>query len=196
VIDYGKMVLFPVPIYTAIIPDFNDYKDDIIEYTKQYRNEYETMTVSNVSGYQSSSDIHQDIKFKDICDKLWGNAISPGCDVMVKEFAENGYPNTTFDLHNIWFNCNQRGAWNMPHTHPHCFYSGVIWVQSSDGCGELVMQSPHAQSLFGLEPSVWALEPEEGRVVLFPSNIQHTVNANRTDEERISLSFNIAIDIP
>jgi len=35
------------------------------------------------------------------------------------------------------------------------------------------------------------VEPKEGRLVLFPSWLTHRVSVNRTDEERISIAFNL-----
>ena len=195
-IEYGTMELFPTPVFSAMIPDFNEYRNDIIDYTRQYKSKYETVVVSNVGGYQSSSDIHQDPEFLTVCEKIWEDILSPACDMMADTFANNGFPGTKFSLHNLWFNSNTTGAWNTHHTHPHCFYSGVIWVKASHESGDLVLHSPHAHSLYGLDHNVWNIPPEEGRVVLFPSNLLHNVNANTSENERISLSFNIAIDIP
>ena len=195
-IDYGKMELFPTPVYTAMILDFDEYRNDIIDYTRQYKSKYETVQVSNMGGYQSSSDIHQDPDFHSVCSKIWDDVLMPACDKMSETFADNGFAGTKFSLHNIWFNSNPNGAWNMPHTHPHCFYSGVIWVKAPHESGELILHSPNAHSLYGLDHNVWTIPPEEGRVILFPSNLQHHVSSNTSENERISLSFNISIDIP
>lgn len=195
-IDYGKMELFPTPVYTAMIPDFDEYRNDIIDYTRNYKSEYETVQVSNMGGYQSSSDIHQDPNFHSLCNKIWDDVLMPAVDMMSASFEVNDFPGTKFSLNNVWFNSNPKGAWNMPHTHPHCFYSGVLWVKAPAESGELILHSPHSHSLYGLDHNVWTIPPEEGRVVLFPSNLQHHVSANTSENERISLSFNISIDIP
>ena len=195
-IDYGKMELFPTPVYTAMIPDFDEYRNDIIDYTRNYKSEYETVQVSNMGGYQSSSDIHQDPNFHSLCNKIWDDVLMPAVDMMSASFEVNDFPGTKFSLNNVWFNSNPKGAWNMPHTHPHCFYSGVLWVKAPAESGEQILHSPHSHSLYGLDHNVWTIPPEEGRVVLFPSNLQHHVSANTSENERISLSFNISIDIP
>lgn len=195
-IEYGKMELFPTPVYTAMIPDFDQYRNDIIDYTRQYKSKYETVQVSNMGGYQSSSDIHQDPDFHSVCNKIWDEVLMPAVDLMSQSFGDNDFPGTKFSLHNIWFNSNPKGAWNMPHTHPHCFFSGVLWVKAPHESGELVLHSPHSHALYGLDHNVWTIPPEEGRVVLFPSNLQHHVSSNTTENERISLSFNISIDMP
>ena len=195
-IEYGRMELFPTPVYTAMIPDFDEYRNDIIDYTRNYKSEYETVQVSNMGGYQSSSDIHQDPNFHSLCNKIWDDVLMPAVDMMSASFEVNDFPGTKFSLHNFWFNSNPKGAWNMPHTHPHCFYSGVLWVKAPAESGDLILHSPHSHSLYGLDHNVWTIPPEEGRVVLFPSNLQHHVSSNTSENERISLSFNISIDIP
>ena len=38
--------------------------------------------------------------------------------------------------------------------------------------------------------ATFMLPMKKGELILFPSNLQHSVPANQSDEERISLSFN------
>ena len=35
-----------------------------------------------------------------------------------------------FDMGNIWANINDKGAWNSPHRHNGCFYSGAFYIQA------------------------------------------------------------------
>ena len=35
--------------------------------------------------------------------------------------------------------------------------------------------------------------PTEGRILIFPSNLDHEVKENKSDEDRISYSFNITL---
>lgn len=193
--DITMMKLFPVPVFTAVESDFDHLRDDILEYIRDYRDTYDSEKISNIGGYQSASDIHQDIDFKNNCDRLW-DIISPIAQHIGDLFAEHGYPSTTLTLANMWFNVNGKGNSNVEHTHPHCFYSGVIWIKAKPGMGGLSMKSPHEHSLYGMVDTLWTAEPEEGRVMLFPSFLPHSVAANPTDEERISISFNLHVTVP
>ena len=38
------------------------------------------------------------------------------------------------------------------------------------------------------------MEPEEGKLLLFPAYLQHSVDENLSDDERIVISFNIDIN--
>ena len=193
--DITKMELFPIPVFTAVESDFDELKKNILEYIKDYRDAYDSEQVSNIGGYQSASDIHEDVNFKSNCDGLW-SIISPIAQHIGDSFAEHGFPSTTLSLTNMWFNVNGKGNWNIEHTHPHCFYSGVIWIKAEEGMGGLAMKSPHEHGLYGMTNTVWTIEPEEGRVMLFPSFLPHSVTANTTDEERISISFNLHVTVP
>ena len=43
------------------------------------------------------------------------------------------------ELHNSWANINYPGAWNAPHLHNGCFYSGVFFIQAEGDEGDLRM---------------------------------------------------------
>ena len=45
-----------------------------------------------------------------------------------------------------------------------------------------------------LNAQVNGINPKEGALVLFPSYVEHSVNENLSNEERIVVSFNIRID--
>jgi uncharacterized protein (TIGR02466 family) len=41
----------------------------------------------------------------------------------------------------------------------------------------------------------WTYSSEAGKVVLFPSWLEHSVGANKTDDVRVSISFNTQIKL-
>ena len=46
-----------------------------------------------------------------------------------------------------------------------------------------------------LNAQVNGITPKEGALVLFPSYLDHSVNENRSKEERVVISFNIKIQL-
>jgi uncharacterized protein (TIGR02466 family) len=36
------------------------------------------------------------------------------------------------------------------------------------------------------------IEPQEGLMIMFPSHLNHSVTSNKSDQERISVAFNIS----
>tara|TARA_B100001250_G_scaffold412372_1_gene443402 strand:- start:1636 stop:2220 length:585 start_codon:yes stop_codon:yes gene_type:complete len=102
----------------------------------------------------------------------------------------------------IWANINQRGDYNISHNHPTCDMSGVYYVKVPKGdSGALVFEDPRPAYVFGnrfyvdryTQGNMHGVTPEEGTMFLFPSSLMHSVLANKTDEDRISISFNIVL---
>jgi uncharacterized protein (TIGR02466 family) len=106
-------------------------------------------------------------------------------------------PNTAkVSIGNSWANINDKGAWNMPHSHAGCWYSGVFYIKADGDEGDLVMIDGSEKVLSEFPPSQrtnnnWRFTPTSGELVLFPSGAVHMVEPNQTDKERYSISFNI-----
>tara|TARA_R100001594_G_scaffold29392_1_gene54886 strand:+ start:47 stop:646 length:600 start_codon:yes stop_codon:yes gene_type:complete len=109
-------------------------------------------------------------------------------------------------ISNAWVNINSKGGSNSIHYHPGSSLSGVFWINVPKDSGELVFKNPnnfveastlsryadHLTASFNKYETFY-LEPKEGYMVLFPSHIQHLVRENKSNEDRIAISFNIVI---
>tara|TARA_B100000497_G_C7615346_1_gene369548 strand:+ start:137 stop:835 length:699 start_codon:yes stop_codon:yes gene_type:complete len=97
---------------------------------------------------------------------------------------------------NSWANINDKGAWNSPHGHAGCWYSGVFYIKADGDEGDLLMIDTDEKVLGEFPPSQrtsnnFNFSPTSGELVLFPSGAMHMVEPNQTDKERYSISFNI-----
>lgn len=105
----------------------------------------------------------------------------------------------------MWANVAPVGVAHQTHNHPNCLFSGVLYLQTPEGCAGTVFTDPRPASKVLRpsynDPSVNVLgqdffsSPSEGKMVLFPGWLEHGVlnvpyNAN---EQRITLSWNIMI---
>ena len=108
-------------------------------------------------------------------------------------------------LHNSWFNIGQPGSFQFDHFHHgwegHNALSGVYYYKVPKGSGAIMFKSPIEQLTLcnklwdiGIQ-TYFDLVPSEGSVVIFPSFLKHKVGLNQSNEERISLSFNIGLNI-
>ena len=103
-----------------------------------------------------------------------------------------------FDTENVilhaWFNVNDRGGSNVTHTHTGFFMSGVLYFQGS-GTGniEFYTQNYLYNSLHACSPyyGTARYSPEDGDLLLFPSNLAHHVEPNPNVRQRINMAFNI-----
>ena len=95
-----------------------------------------------------------------------------------------------------WANRNIKGAHHHDHVHPNSLISGVFYFQTSSSTP--IVFSKTDQHSFTFEPikfndvnsSQFKLEVEAGECILFPSSLRHSVPENKSNEERISMSFN------
>ena len=99
----------------------------------------------------------------------------------------------------IWANVNEPNSWNIPHTHPGAHLSGVYYVKVPRGdCGSIEFDDPREAMSYG---DTWfgstyrgpthVREPKEGDMYIFPAGLRHWVHSNKTDQDRISISFNL-----
>ncbi len=118
----------------------------------------------------------------------------------VLKFLKVGYG--SFEITACWANMNATGAGHKMHSHPNNFLSGVYYVRTQEGADTINFHDPRPQTGI-LRPPVTDLTAENtdqvvvkiknGTVLLFPSWLPHSVDANRSREVRISLSFNVML---
>lgn len=101
---------------------------------------------------------------------------------------------------NCWANVNFRDHAHHRHTHPNNLISGVYYAKIPPQSGKIVFIDPRPQANVMI-PAVTGYTPQnsakhtfnvaEGRLLLFPSWLEHYVEEHGADEERISIAFNL-----
>jgi len=105
------------------------------------------------------------------------------------------YPMT---ITGCWANINPRGAYHPTHHHPNNYLSGVYYVAIPEPGSRIVFQDPRP-SMIMPKPRQYTrmtangadAQSQEGRMLLFPSWLKHSVPSNEGQSERISISFNL-----
>jgi hypothetical protein len=105
------------------------------------------------------------------------------------------------EMTGMWGIINPPGSRNNVHTHPYNYLSGVFYLKAPKKCGNIVFLEPKPQSevlsppkkekaSIHLAHSVqW--EPVENSLIFFPSWLQHEVQTNYSNDDRVIISFNI-----
>ena len=104
-----------------------------------------------------------------------------------------------------WANLNAPGVAHPMHSHPNNFLSGVYYVRVPAGADTINFHDPRPQTGV-LRAPVSELSAENtdqvvvrvapGTLLLFPAWLPHSVDANRSAERRISVSFNLMFEAP
>jgi uncharacterized protein (TIGR02466 family) len=92
-------------------------------------------------------------------------------------------------------NVNKFGDYNAPHYHALSALSGVLYIQCDGGSNiEFTQDTLKNHYPFWTNSELFAdkfqLYPKQGRLIIFPSWIKHSVLPNESNEERISIAFN------
>jgi len=102
-----------------------------------------------------------------------------------------------FKIMNSWINIAEKNVKHDYHSHPGYTIAGVYYFRVSDAQGGLCFNNPNLM-LYNAgfpegrcSPQSIELIPADGDLILFPAWLQHATHANTTDEERISIAFNI-----
>ena len=96
-----------------------------------------------------------------------------------------------------WANKNPPGSKHHEHFHPNSIISGVFYLKQ-DKTLPPIQFAKSIQSAMKLDPKkynnlnseTFLLPCTDGELILFPSNLKHSVPTNMGKEARISLSFN------
>jgi|TARA_Y200000002_G_C22558383_1_gene611385 uncharacterized protein (TIGR02466 family) len=190
--------IFPSLIIKEKIKDYDKYKDELIQFSyEQLKKDPIGISKSNNGGWHSQS--------------KYANSQNPVSSIiinLIKSILNNKNVFNIKDLSKakmqMWININKPGDFNNKHNHPGSDLSGVFWVKSLQKSGNLTFHSPNFMTQFGqinsikdeigkklfITPTI-EIEPLEGVIVLFPSDLTHAVQKNNSDEDRISVSFNI-----
>ena len=194
-LNYSTNLIFPVPIHQFDVNRFSEIQSDLIDYAYKLREKDPIGNKkSNEGGWQSF-----DFDINDSDDILHNLLIN--CINKFPKFKKNVY-----GLMDAWVNINKTGDYNVTHDHPTCDLSGVLWIKAPKDCGNIVFDSPvQFQTYreinsycddFKKENNIsksYFFEPTEGRVLIFPSYLAHDVKKNLSQEDRISVSFNIRL---
>jgi len=198
-LSYNIGNIFPVPIHVFDIKDFKLYQKDLIDYAYTLKSkgvgDVDTPNRSNLGGWQS-----RDFHLNNESDKL--HSLLMECITLLPLLKKDININVK-----AWVNINSPGSLNVQHSHPGCDLSGVLWVKCPDKSGNIFFHSPSCFETFQEIESytedfknnnnyyhAYWFPPIEGRMLIFPSHLQHEVKKNLSNEDRISASFNIKLE--
>ena len=154
---------------------------------------------TNFGGWQSDDDLYKYREFSWLTQRVMA---------LANEVAADFSPKASFDDGILWANVNRRGDFNAMHTHPDAILSGSVYLKV-DSPEQGVIQFLDARE--GSPTSHWrcytklngttplteqavSISPQEGDILFFPGWLKHWVTPNQTDQERVSVAFNIRMN--
>ena len=169
-------------ILTCMIPQYQEWVPSILKELKAASNQFEFS--HQISGRWENSYLEVD---------LVPSVRTPMR--LARDMAKEKLNKSTLvlyqplpSIHNsyppFWFNIAKIGELTGVHDHAQfSSISGVVYLKSNLLSGDLYFKKEAEDDLL--------IIPEVGKMVLFPSHLKHGVHPNKSDDERISLAFNL-----
>jgi len=184
---------FPTIVYGKDVQlDNNKLAQDIVNWSNQDKG----VSKTNYKGWHSTTDMGQKPEYQQLVTELLR---------MQKEIYNNEHLDRHARLGNMWANINPTDGMNQPHIHPNSLFSGVYYVKSQPKAGRLKIYDPRPGVQFIMpvrkpgDPGkdMWRdanIQPVVGRIIMFPAWLWHSVEPNKSNDLRISVSFNFLQD--
>lgn len=183
--------IFPTSFYTANIfnEDQNEkYKNFLLDLSKRTSGRIR----SNCNGWQSDDFLWKEQIFKPLLDETLNAA-----QIIANNLSSKEIPQMV--IRTMWGNINPKGGFNFAHVHPSGWMSGIYYIQLPPKNNELIFQDPRSARMMDFQRSslindeYFSYYPKAGELLLFPSWLPHFVRPNTSDENRISISFNVEL---
>ena len=116
-------------------------------------------------------------------------------------FDKLNYDIKDIEITDMWGNILKPGETHPPHTHSNNFLSGVFYLNSDAKTG-IIFQDPRPaadvlvprkKTKTNENSNLLSYTSNTNRLILFPSWLLHWVPTNKSNRDRISISFNVQI---
>ena len=187
------MNIFPTPIHMQMLEGIDN--ESLSEYAYSLKNSDSGSQISNKGGWQSNT-----IPFNNVFNLMSEIMLHIKDYTSVLNIRKGCHINFT----NQWVNINNKHSYNVPHAH-NGFISGVYYVNGlgvnhgklllhhSDKTKTLAWHQEWFEDYNDVNCHTFEITPKSGLLVLFPSWLEHSVDRNTLNEDRVSLSFNTEI---
>ena len=192
-------LFFPTPVWTLQLDNYQSINEQMYEFIKiNQSKDLEGINKSNIKGWHS-----KDFNMQENEPKNFIKFILPAIEQVITDMNWEKQKQS-ININNMWAIINTGGAANHRHQHSNCTISGAYYVRAPKNSGDIIFYDPRPAPVYTypnavnpnlLNAQVNGISPKEGALVLFPSYLDHSVNENLSNEERIVISFNITIQI-
>lgn len=181
--------LFPTPVYKNQDYTMSDKERNLIRHVCGFANLNDGANYTSIERYLF--DAYDELKnFKDYCQAQLNHYAYEVLKIDKKQ---------QFYITQSWGNLNTPGTSHHPHIHLNSMISAVYFVTGDSS--PILFERNLSSYLFPLceftttqfnefNSDSWKIDNTKDTLLLFPSSLKHSVPSNKTNDERISISFN------
>ena len=185
-------LMWPTPLWSSQIWEFMrsetrvTFNEDFTSWILGVKEKDQSVRKSNRGGWQSELYKPDNEMFKPLVDEI-------------KEFCKH-LPLNIKNVYivQLWANVNKKGDWNTIHQHGQYHLSGTYYVKVPKDSGDVVFRDPRPSAIGNIflnnkfdKGEFKRMSLMEGLLAIWPPYLDHFVEPSKTDEERISISFDM-----
>jgi uncharacterized protein (TIGR02466 family) len=186
-----------VPIFPRYL-GVKHFKDIPYEVINSWKSQIKTESLKHLHNDSNNEKDLLTINQKLLEDSIFKELKNQILNYSKKYVTDIGFHVEDVQISNSWsYITHKHNKENIFHDHGNSLISGVFYL--TKGSDLLFQTDLYSNLLFKTsinsqsqaQKNFYSVTPQEGLLVLFPSHLQHSVNRNEEDIERISIAFNI-----
>ena len=188
-------LMWPTPLWHTQIWEFMrsetrvTFNEDFTSWILGVKEKEKSVIKSNRGGWQSELYKPDNEMFKPLIDEIKEFCVHLPLNIK-KVYVEQ-----------LWVNVNKKSDWNIIHQHGQYHLSGTYYVKVPKNSGYIVFRDPRPAAISNVffvnrfdKGEFKRINLIEGLLAIWPAYLDHFVEPNQTDEERISISFDIVAE--
>ncbi len=189
--------IFPTAMQMSMMPDAANLNKELMREIQKIRkstpNGKPSSWASSVyTTLFTNAQLHNNSVFKPVTDFILSEAVAFGKTLGIDQVRYE------MAFKDCWLNIYGYKDGQEVHDHKNSIISGSYYVRTPRGAAGLTVYSPVMDTMYippQIENNIYNTEfdeifVEEGLIVLFRSNLKHSVKPNPIHKDRISISFN------
>lgn len=195
-----SLFIFPTQVIVSKSETFLTYKRKLIDTCYKFKDKYpDKKNRSNRFGWQSKKgDHHKDPEFYSLFEDF--NNMFSYC--LKNEFKSK--KGVKYAVDGSFLQISPPNAFNFSHIHPKPYLTCVFYIKIPKNSGNISFACPDTYLLNHLTgnrdqdfiiqnnlQTKFEIVPEEGMLLIFPSTLNHQVEPNLSNEDRISMGIDI-----
>jgi uncharacterized protein (TIGR02466 family) len=185
---------FPAPVWSRKLNDQVRINDHILTVLDDLERNGRNIKRSNVGGWHSAANLQTNPELAEI-----RRIIGQAC-VNCAHHLSFDFDKYELYFQEMWLNKNGPNDFNKAHVHPNSMLSGAYYAKVPPQSGNIEFYDPVRERVMSVFPvkqrtrvNTQAMEykAEAGLLLIFPGWLQHSVQPNRSNDFRVSISFNM-----
>ena len=190
-------LFFSTPVWINQINNFESINEELKKFILKEKQKNPAGTKkSNVHGWHS-----EDFDLKNENLKNFITEISKNIGNAIKDMNWD-LETQIVKITDMWSIINNKNAFNERHHHGNSALSAAYYVKAEKNAGNIIFFDPRQANVFhhpiskesnNINAQAQSVTPKPGTLVLFPSYLEHKVDENQSNDERIVISFNVSL---